>query len=116
MADYATFMAEHGSRDIGNLSREKSSELFSILSRASSARCRVAGPSAAHRENVRCNTIEFICQGCGADIVTSEDVDDVPLCVICRDTRQLENEAKPAGLDDGGVRHGLRHPLRRARR
>jgi hypothetical protein len=31
MADYATFMAEHGSRDIGNLSREKSRELFSIL-------------------------------------------------------------------------------------
>src|ERR1700730_10519402 len=98
MADYATFMAEHGSRDIGNLSREKSSELFSILSRASSARCRVSGPSAAPRENVRCTTVEFICQGCGADIVTSEDVDGVPLCVIRRDTRRLENEAKPAGL------------------
>jgi hypothetical protein len=62
------------------------------------------------------HTIEFTCQDCGADIVTSEDVDGAPLCVICRDTRRLEQEAKLAGLDDAGVRHGLRHPLRRVRR
>ena len=58
------------------------------------------------------HTVEFTCQDCGEDIITAEDLDGVPLCPICR----LEQEAKPAALDDAGVRQGLRHPLRRPRR
>jgi hypothetical protein len=62
------------------------------------------------------HTIEFTCQDCGADIVTSEDLCGVPVCVICRDTRLLEQEAKSARFDDAGMHHGPRHPLRRIRR
>jgi hypothetical protein len=40
------------------------------------------------------HTIEFTCQDCGADIVTSEDLDGLPVCVICRDTRRLEVETE----------------------
>jgi hypothetical protein len=61
------------------------------------------------------HTIEFKCQDCGADILTSEEVDG-PVCVICRDTRLLEQEAIAPHLDDPGMRHGLRHPLGRPRR
>jgi hypothetical protein len=62
------------------------------------------------------HTIEFTCQDCGGDIVTSEDLDGLPVCVICRDTRRLEVETESPGLADAGVHHGLRHPLRRPRR
>jgi hypothetical protein len=52
------------------------------------------------------HTIEFTCQDCGADIVTSEDLDGLPVCVICRDTRRLEVETESPGLADAGVPPG----------